>query len=183
LQNSNPFPQETAANSFSGHLTNDTAPTAPEQPEPLEPSGAPCAFQQLDLEPANIEAGPPPEIELPEKPLRERIFQAFAYLDTRWDPSQWLGLGAILFRLTEGSEEGQDLFDYWSFYYHPDYDDSKGITPLWEWFKKGGRSGASMRTIRCFMAAGFALDELLPEILDGAEDEEVASELTSEELA
>jgi hypothetical protein len=180
LPNSNFFPQEANAEALREPLNNDGAPTVLEQPDPSEPLEECCILQS---KPSIGEAGPRPEVELPVNTLREKIFQAFNYLDTRWDPSQWLGLGAILFRLTDGSDEGQRLFEYWSYHYHPDYDDSKGVSPLWEWFTKGGHAGASMRTIRCFMAAGFALEELLPGILAGEEDEEVDSDLPTEELA
>lgn len=174
---------EDEANPDGEHLTDNTAPVAPNEPTPSETSEGSCRCRELHSEPSSGEAGPRPEVELPVKTPQEKIFQAFNYLDTRWDPSQWLGLGAILFHLTDGSEEGQDLFDYWSFYYHPDYDDSEGVSQLWEWFAKGGRGTTSMQTIRCFMAAGFALDQLVPQSPVCAADEDVPREYSSEEGA
>jgi hypothetical protein len=183
LSNSNPFPQEPNAKAHRDPLNNDSAPTLPEQPAPSETSEALRKFGILHSEPTSSDAGTCPQLELPVKTMRERIIQAFNYLDTRWDPSQWLGLGAILFHLTDGSERGKDLFEYWSFYYHPDYDDSTGVSPVWEWLAKGGRGTTSMQTIRCFMAAGFDLDQLIPESPICAENEEAPSELRSEEVA
>jgi hypothetical protein len=117
--------------------------------------------------------GPAPNIDLPVKTTREKVLCAFDYLETRWDPRDWHGLGGILFQLTNGSKEGKKLFDYWSYFYYPDFDVSRGISALWKWYAKGGTVAASMRTLRCFTAAGFLLEELLPEIF---QDDDEGSE-------
>jgi hypothetical protein len=156
LHDSQPSIHEANTTTAEQHLTDTTAPAV--HLSPPEPS------REEDEDHGEADnAGPPPAVELPTKTTREKIFQAFNYLDTRWDPADWLGLGKILFRLTDGGQDGQELFEYWSFHYHPDFDDSKGVAALWEWFAEGGRCRASMRMIRCFLAAGFHLEQLVPE--------------------